>query len=73
MVEKHVKIGNADWADFDAVALDMATPDFKNYVQMPSLLPVKAKTSVCCKDTGLKQLTPLGYVRSQSANFLLLA
>lgn len=32
MVEKHVKIGNADWAHFDAVALDMATPDFKNYV-----------------------------------------
>lgn len=32
MVEKHVKFGNTEWAHFDAVALDLTTPDFRNYV-----------------------------------------
>lgn len=32
MVEKHVKLGNTDWAHFDAVALDLTTPDFRDYV-----------------------------------------
>lgn len=33
MVEKHVKLGNTEWAHFDAVALDLTKPDFKDYVQ----------------------------------------
>lgn len=32
MVEKHVKLGNTDWAHFDAVALDLTTSAFKDYV-----------------------------------------
>lgn len=32
MVEKHVKLGNTDWAHFDAVALDLTTGDFRDYV-----------------------------------------
>lgn len=32
MVEKHVKLGNTDWAHFDAVALDLTTPAFRDYV-----------------------------------------
>ena len=32
MVEKHVKFGNSDWAHFDAVALDLTTPQFRDYV-----------------------------------------
>ena len=32
MVEKHVKLGNTEWAHFDAVALDLTTADFKDYV-----------------------------------------
>lgn len=32
MVEKHVKLGNTDWAHFDAVALDLTTTEFKDYV-----------------------------------------
>lgn len=32
MVEKHVKLGNTEWAHFDAVAVDLTTPDFKEYV-----------------------------------------
>lgn len=32
MVEKHVKLGNTDWAHFDAVAVDLTTPAFKEYV-----------------------------------------
>lgn len=32
MVEKHVKLGNSDWAHFDAVALDLTTPAFREYV-----------------------------------------
>lgn len=32
MVEKHVKLGNTDWAHFDAVALDLTTPAFGEYV-----------------------------------------
>lgn len=32
MVEKHVKLGNTDWAHFDAVAVDLTTSAFKNYV-----------------------------------------
>lgn len=33
MVEKHVKLGNTEWAHFDAVALDLTKHEFKNYVQ----------------------------------------
>lgn len=32
MVEKHVKLGNTDWAHFDAVALDLTTREFVDYV-----------------------------------------
>ncbi|WP_022871993.1 N-acetylneuraminate synthase family protein [Nesterenkonia alba] len=32
MVEKHVKLGNTEWAHFDAVAVDLMTDEFKEYV-----------------------------------------
>jgi N-acetylneuraminate synthase len=32
MIEKHVKLGNTDWAHFDAVAVDLTTTDFRDYV-----------------------------------------
>ncbi len=32
MIEKHVKLGNTDWAHFDAVAVDLTTPEFRDYV-----------------------------------------
>lgn len=32
MIEKHVKLGNTEWAHFDAVAVDLATPDFRDFV-----------------------------------------
>lgn len=32
MIEKHVKLGNTEWAHFDAVAVDLTTPAFKDYV-----------------------------------------
>lgn len=32
MVEKHVKLGNTDWAHFDAVAVDLTTSEFADYV-----------------------------------------
>lgn len=32
MVEKHVKLGNTEWAHFDAVALDLTNSDFRTYV-----------------------------------------
>ncbi|OAN71199.1 hypothetical protein A8B83_12100 [Rhodobacteraceae bacterium EhC02] len=32
MVEKHVKFGNTEWAHFDAVALDLTTGAFREYV-----------------------------------------
>ncbi len=32
MVEKHVKFGNAEWAHFDGVALDLATDAFHTFV-----------------------------------------
>lgn len=32
MVEKHVKLGNTEWAHFDAVALDLTTSSFRDYV-----------------------------------------
>lgn len=32
MVEKHVKLGNTEWAHFDAVAVDLTTADFRDYV-----------------------------------------
>lgn len=32
MVEKHVKLGHTDWAHFDAVAVDLGTAAFKEYV-----------------------------------------
>jgi sialic acid synthase SpsE len=33
MVEKHVKLGDTDWAHFDAVAVDLANGDFAEYVR----------------------------------------
>lgn len=33
MVEKHVKLGNTEWAHFDAVAVDLTTTSFKEYVE----------------------------------------
>lgn len=33
MVEKHVKLGNTEWAHFDAVALDLTTDEFPEYVR----------------------------------------
>ena len=32
MIEKHVKFGNTEWAHFDAVALDLTTRQFSEYV-----------------------------------------
>lgn len=32
MLEKHVKLGNTEWAHFDAVAVDLTTAAFKDYV-----------------------------------------
>ncbi|MFB2553697.1 N-acetylneuraminate synthase family protein [Ensifer soli] len=32
MIEKHVKLGNTEWAHFDAVAVDLTTPAFKEYI-----------------------------------------
>lgn len=32
MVEKHVKLGNTEWAHFDAVAMDLTTDAFHEYV-----------------------------------------
>ncbi len=32
MIEKHVKFGNTEWAHFDAVALDLTTSEFRDYV-----------------------------------------
>ncbi len=33
MVEKHVKFGNSEWAHFDAVALDLTTSQFRDFVE----------------------------------------
>lgn len=32
MLEKHVKLGNTEWAHFDAVAVDLTTTEFNDYV-----------------------------------------
>lgn len=32
MIEKHVKLGNTEWAHFDAVALDLMTDEFSEYI-----------------------------------------
>lgn len=32
MIEKHVKLGNTEWAHFDAVAIDLTTPAFKEFI-----------------------------------------
>lgn len=32
MLEKHVKLGNTEWAHFDAVAIDLTTSNFVDYV-----------------------------------------
>ena len=32
MLEKHVKLGNTEWAHFDAVAVDLTTDAFREYV-----------------------------------------
>lgn len=33
IVEKHIKLGNTDWAHFDAVALDVTTDEFRDFVE----------------------------------------
>lgn len=33
MVEKHVKLGNTEWAHFDSVAMDLTTREFVDYVK----------------------------------------
>lgn len=33
LVEKHVKLGDTDWAHFDAVAVDLTTGAFREYVE----------------------------------------
>jgi N-acetylneuraminate synthase len=33
MIEKHVKLGNTEWAHFDAVALDLTKAEFRDYVR----------------------------------------
>jgi N-acetylneuraminate synthase len=33
MIEKHVKLGNTEWAHFDAVAVDLTTSDFRDFVE----------------------------------------
>jgi N-acetylneuraminate synthase len=33
MLEKHVKLGDVDWIHFDKVAIDLATDEFKRFVQ----------------------------------------
>jgi sialic acid synthase SpsE len=33
MVEKHVKLGHSDWAHFDAVAIDLSTGEFSEFVR----------------------------------------
>lgn len=33
MVEKHVKLGNADWVHFDKVAIDLKSDDFPRFVR----------------------------------------
>ena len=32
IIEKHVKLGNTEWAHFDAVAIDLTTSDFHEFV-----------------------------------------
>jgi N-acetylneuraminate synthase len=32
MIEKHVKLGNTEWAHFDAVAVDLLSSDFREFV-----------------------------------------
>ena len=32
MLEKHVKLGNTEWAHFDAVAVNLTTSEFREYV-----------------------------------------
>ena len=32
MIEKHVKLGNTEWAHFDTVAVDLTTNKFKEYI-----------------------------------------
>lgn len=48
MVEKHVKLGNTDWAHFDAVAVDLTTSEFRDYVakirEAEELVGSEAKT-----------------------------
>ena len=33
MVEKHVKLGNAEWAHFDSVAMDLESDEFARFVK----------------------------------------
>jgi N-acetylneuraminate synthase len=51
MVEKHVKLGNTEWAHFDAVALDVTTSDFRTYVS-------KIREAEIVLGSGEKTVTP---------------
>lgn len=51
MIEKHVKLGNTEWAHFDAVALDLGTPAFAAYVQ-------KLREAETALGTGEKAVRP---------------
>lgn len=51
MVEKHVKLGNTEWAHFDAVALDLTTSAFKDYVD-------KIRQAELAIGSEIKQITP---------------
>lgn len=62
MVEKHVKLGNTEWAHFDAVALDLSTDDFKEYVK-------KIRETEIIMGSEAKQINPSEHhkYRKQSA------
>ena len=51
MVEKHVKFGNTEWAHFDAVALDLTTGGFRDYV-------VKIREAEIVLGSGEKTIAP---------------
>ena len=51
MIEKHVKLGNTDWAHFDAVAVDLTTSDFRDYV-------AQLRAAEEMVGTGVKRVNP---------------
>ena len=42
IIEKHIKLGNTDWAHFDAVALDVTTNEFREFVDQVRLAETMA-------------------------------